>query len=65
MYERFLLEVKATAHQLARLIYVMLIKGQPYVEKGMEAFEARAQDRQLKTLQRKAHKLGFEIVEAT
>ena len=33
--------VKATAQQLARLIYAMLTKGQPYVEKGIEAFEAR------------------------
>ena len=56
--------VKATAHQLARLIYAMLTKGQPYVEKGIEAFEARTQDRQLKALQRKAQKLGFELVEA-
>ena len=56
--------VKATAHQLARFIYAMLTKGQPYVEKGIEAFEARTQDRQLKALQRKAQKLGFELVEA-
>ena len=56
--------VKATAHQLARLIYSMLTKGQPYVEKGMEAFEARTQDRQLRALQRKAHKFGLELVEA-
>ena len=51
-------------HQLARLIYAMLTKGQPYVEKGIEAFEVRTQDRQLKALQRKAQKLGFELVEA-
>jgi len=55
--------VKATAHQLARLIYSMLTKGQPYVEKGIEAFEARTQDRQLKALQRKAQKFGFELTE--
>ena len=54
--------VKATAHQLARLIYAMLTKGQPYVEKGIEAFEARTQDRQMKALQRKAQKFGFELV---
>jgi transposase len=52
--------VKATAHQLARLIYAMLTKGQPYVEKGMDAFEARTQERQLRVLQRKAHKFGLE-----
>ena len=57
--------VKATAHQLARLIYAMLTKGQPYVEKGIEAFEARTQDRQLKALQRKARKFGLELIEAT
>ncbi len=56
--------VKATAHQLARLIYAMLTKGQPYVEKGMDAFEARTQERQLRALQRKAHKFGLELVEA-
>jgi transposase len=56
--------VKATAHQLARLIYAMLTKGQPYVEKGIKAFEAQTQDRQLRALQRKAHKFGLELVEA-
>jgi len=55
--------IKATAHQLARLIYAMLTKGQPYVEKGIEAFEARTQDRQLRALQKKAQKLGLELVE--
>jgi len=56
--------VKATAHQLARLIYAMLTKGQPYVEQGMKAFEAQSQDRQLKALHRKARKLGLQLVEA-
>ena len=56
--------IKATAHQLARLIYAMLTKGQPYVEKGIETFEAQSQERQLKALQRKAHKFGFQLVEA-
>jgi transposase len=55
--------IKATAHQLARLIYAMLTKGQPYVERGIEAFEARTQDRQLRALQKKAQKLGLELVE--
>ena len=56
--------IKATAHQLARLIYAMLTKGQPYVEQGIEAFELRRQDRQLRALLRKAHKLGLTLVEA-
>jgi transposase len=56
--------IKATAHQLARLIYAMLTKGQAYVEQGMEAFEARSKDRQLRSLQRKARQFGLTIVEA-
>jgi len=56
--------IKATAHQLARLIYAMLTKGQAYVEQGIEAFEARRQDRQFRALQRKAAKFGLALVEA-
>jgi len=56
--------IKATAHQLARLIYSMLTNGQAYVEQGVVAFEARSKDRQLRSLQRKAHKLGLALVEA-
>jgi transposase len=56
--------VKATAHQLARLIYAMLTKGQPYIEKGIENFEMLRRDRQLRALQRKASKLGMQLVAA-
>lgn len=56
--------IKATAHQLARLIYAMLTKGQPYVEKGMEEFEEKSRSRQLRALERKAHKLGLRLVMA-
>jgi hypothetical protein len=56
--------IKATAHQLARLIYSMLTNGQAYVEQGVAAFEARSKDRQLRSLQRKAHKLGLALVAA-
>jgi len=56
--------IKATAHQLARLIYAMLTQGQPYVEQGIEAFEARRQARQLRALQRKAARFGLALVDA-
>lgn len=56
--------IKATAHQLARLIYAMLTQGQAYVERGIEAFELRRQDRQLRALQQKAHRLGLTLVAA-
>lgn len=54
--------IKATAHQLARLIYALLTRGQAYVERGIEAFEAQRHDRQLRALQRKAAKLGVALV---
>ena len=56
--------IKATAHQLARLIYAMLTKGQAYVEKGIEAYETLSKDRQLRALQRKARKFGLTLSEA-
>lgn len=56
--------IKATAHQLARLIYAMLTKGQAYVEKGIETFEADRRDRQLRALQRKAAQFGLALSEA-
>ncbi|MGO4325422.1 transposase, partial [Pseudomonas sp. KB_12] len=56
--------IKATAHQLARLIYAMLTKGQPYVAQDMDEYEAKSRDRQLRALQRKATKLGVRLVAA-
>jgi transposase len=54
--------IKATAHQLARLIYAMLTRGESYVERGIEAFHAISRDRQLRSLRRKAAQLGVTIV---
>jgi len=54
--------IKATAHQLARLIYAMLTQGQEYVERGVEEFEKRRQDKQLRHLHRQAKRLGLELV---
>jgi hypothetical protein len=56
--------IKATAHQLARLIYAMLTKGQPYVEQGLEAYEEKSRHRQMRALERKARKLGMQLVMA-
>ncbi|RII74166.1 IS110 family RNA-guided transposase [Pseudomonas monteilii] len=56
--------IKATAHQLARLVYNLLTKKQAYVEQGLEAFETRSQNRQVRALHRKARKLGYQLVAA-
>jgi transposase len=55
--------IKATAHHLARLIYLMLTRGQEYVEKGIDTYEADRRERQLRHLRRKAEQLGFRVVE--
>ncbi|MBK4997688.1 IS110 family transposase [Pseudomonas sp. S37] len=54
--------IKATAHQLARLVYNLLTQKKAYVEKGLEEFEARSQERQLRALHRKARKMGYQVV---
>lgn len=54
--------LKATAHQLARLIYAMLTRGEEYVDQGLEQFEAHKRERQLRSLNRKARHLGYSIV---
>ena len=56
--------IKATAHQLARIIYAMLTKGEAYAEQGIEEFEARSHDRQVRALRRKAARLGLTLAEA-
>ena len=55
--------VKATAHQLARLIYAMLTRGEAYVEKGVEHFECERRDRQLRHLRRQARRFNLALVD--
>jgi transposase len=54
--------IKATAHQLARLIYAMLTRGEEYVDRGIEQFEQQKRERQLRSLHRKARQLGLSLV---
>ncbi len=53
--------IKATAHELARLVWMMLTMGQPYVERGIEAFEAERKHRQIQHLKRRATALGLSL----
>jgi len=55
--------IKATAHQLARLIYAMLTRGEEYVERGIEHYEAVRRDRQVRALHRRANQLGYNLVQ--
>ena len=55
--------VTATAHKLARIVYLALKHGMTYVRKTQEEYEAQMKERQIKALLRKARQLGLEIIE--
>ena len=57
--------ITATAHKLARLVYRMLRYGQDYVDIGQEQYETRYQTALLRSLERRARKLGYQLVVAT
>ena len=50
------------AHRLARLVYRMLKYGQQFVDKGMEYYEQRYRNQQVLLLQKRAAKLGLQLV---
>ena len=54
--------ITATAHKLARLIYRTLKYGQEYVDAGSDLYEARYTATLVKSLQRKAKSLGYQLV---
>lgn len=54
--------IKAAAHKLARLIYIMLTKGTEYVDRGQDYYEQQYRQRVLANLQRKAAALGLKLV---
>ena len=56
--------ITATARELACLIYLMVTRGEEYVEKGMDAYEKRRIDRTFANLNRKARTLGYRLVQA-
>ena len=56
--------VKATAHQLARLMYAMLTRGEEYVERDLATMETERRDRQIKHLQRQARHFNLALVPA-
>lgn len=55
--------ITATAHKLARLVYMMLKNGTDYVDVGQKYYEERYRSRVVQNLKRKAQELGFELIE--
>jgi len=54
--------ITATAHKIARLVYFMLKERKPYQDPGQEYYEEQYRQRAIQNLQRKAHKLGLQVV---
>jgi transposase len=53
--------ITATAHKLARIIYFMLKRREPYHDFGVDAYEQQYRERLLRNLNRRAAKLGFRL----
>lgn len=54
--------VTATAHKLARIIYSMLKQGTAYTDAGQDYYEQQYKQRMVRSLERRAQSLGFELV---
>ena len=54
--------VKATAHEIARLVYAMLRDGTEYVERSIADFEKEYQDRKIAHIRRQALAVGCHLV---
>ena len=54
--------VTATARELACLIYMMVTRGQEYLEKGVEAWEKQRAERTHAHLVRKARAIGYGLI---
>ena len=55
----------ATAHKLARIVYLALKHGMTYVRQSQQEYEAQMKEKQIKALRRKARQLGMEVIEKT
>jgi transposase len=54
--------ITAMARKLACLFYRLIKHGQPYVDKGTEYYEARYREQQIRSLAKRAQKLGLQLV---
>ena len=55
--------VTATAHKLARIVYLALKHGLTYVRKSQEEYDAQMKQKQVKALKRRARQMGLEVTE--
>jgi len=55
--------ITAMARKLACLFYRVLTKGQQYVDRGAVHYETRHGERQVRSLVKKAHQLGLQVIQ--
>lgn len=53
--------VTATAHRLARIVYFMLLRREPYHDLGADYYDRQHKQRSIHNLQRRAAQLGFQL----
>jgi transposase len=53
--------ITAMAHMLARLVYRMLRYGDQYVDKGMNYYEEKYREHEIRSIQKRAKQLGLQI----
>ena len=54
--------ITAMARKLACLFYRLIKHGQPYVDKGTQYYEAKYREQQIRSLAKRAQKLGLQLV---
>ena len=54
--------IKAVARKIACYYYRVITKGEAFVEKGIEVYEARLKEQQRKYLEKQAFKLNMQLV---
>jgi transposase len=54
--------ITATAHKIARLFYTMIKFGKDYKDPGADYYEEQYRGRVIRSMQRKAHQMGFSLV---
>jgi len=54
--------INAAAHKLARMLYFVLKENRPYLDPGPEYYDRKYQQRILKSMDKRAKQLGFQLV---
>lgn len=55
--------ITATAHKLAKIVFTLIAKGEPYNDEVDKQIQKQNLERQVKAIQRKAAKLGLKLIE--